>query len=128
MKEADKVPALDEAIVLHARAVTADESEAAEKYVTPLAMESHRALFRSVSGADASTNSFEELGRARIGFQYVSKMRFTLGDRKVPVLIRWKHEEDGAWRIAETEDLSGKRSPWSDIQPRRVEPRENRGA
>lgn len=127
MKEPDKVPELDEAIVLHARAVAAGESEAAEKYVTSAAMESHRALFQGVSSADAS-NSFEELGRARIGFQYVSKMRFTLGDRKLPVLIRWKHDEDGAWRIAETEDLSVKRSPWSDIQPRRVEPRENRDA
>ncbi len=45
----------------------------------------------------------------------MSKIRFLTDGAPLLMVNRWR-EENGAWRIAESEDLSGKRSPWSDIE------------
>ncbi len=126
MKEPEKFPELDDAIAAHARAVCASDFEAAEAFATSGVLTAHRRVFsaeRIGSSAD-----FIELGRARIGFQFVSKIRFTSGKRMLLMLIRWRREEDAKWRIAEIEDLSGKRSPWSDIPPIGAPRPENRDA
>ncbi len=115
MKEPDKFPELDDAIAAHARAVCGGDLKSAEAFAADAALAAHRAVF-TAARADSPAD-FVELGRARIGFQYVSKMRFTLGERNLTALLRWRLEDDGKWRIAEIEDLSGKRSPWSDIPP-----------
>ena len=115
MKKPDKFPEMDEAIAAHARAICAGDLKTAEAFAAPPALAAHRAVFTAARAG--SPVDFVELGRARIGFQYVSKMRFTLGERNLTILIRWRREDDGKWRVAETEDLSGKRSPWSDIPP-----------
>jgi|YelNatPaOPRAMG01_1025707.scaffolds.fasta_scaffold15145_4 hypothetical protein len=115
MKEPDRFPELDEAIVAHARAVCRGDLRNAEAFAADAALAAYRAVF--TGGQAASPADFAELGRARIGFQFVSKMRFTLGERNLTALLRWRREDDGKWRIADVEDLSGKRSPWSDIPP-----------
>ena len=62
-----------------------------------------------------SIKEFIKLGRARIGVQHMSKIRFVTDGEPLLMVNRWR-EENGAWRIADSEDLSGKRSPWSDIE------------
>ena len=56
-----------------------------------------------------------KLARARIGEQHMSKIRFLTDGEPLLMVNRWR-EENGAWRIADSEDLTGKRSPWSDIE------------
>jgi hypothetical protein len=126
MKEPEKVPELDDAIASHARAICAGDLKRAEAFAAPAVLAAHRAVF--TPPCTGSPADFIELGRARIGFQYVSKVRFTLGERQLPMLIRWRRAENGKWQIAEAEDLSGKRSPWSDIPPLGAGRTENRSA
>ena len=57
----------------------------------------------------------EPLALAKIGAQYMSKMGIETAGGKRRVLFRWRREDDGRWLIAEVEDISEKRSPWSDI-------------
>lgn len=125
MKEPDKFPELDQAIAVHARAICAGDLGSAEAFVASDALANHREVFAARGSSPAD---FTELGRARIGFQYMSKMRFTFGERRLPMLVRWRRERDGKWRIAEIEDLSAKRSPWSDIRPRAAARMENGNA
>ena len=56
----------------------------------------------------------ELMAFARIGQHFIAKTRFHGRVGAVTLLIRWK-EVDGKWMIADAEDITGKRSPWSDI-------------
>src|ERR1700683_5301073 len=57
----------------------------------------------------------EALALAKVGFQYISKIRFSNGEAMRRVLYRWRKEPDGKWVIVSVEDTTGKRSSWSDI-------------
>ena len=57
----------------------------------------------------------EALALAKVGFQYISKIRFSNGAAMRRVLYRWRKEPDGKWLIVSVEDTTGKRSSWSDI-------------
>jgi hypothetical protein len=117
MKGHAEFPELDHAIDAHARAIVAGDLSAARAFLSSSAessaKEAHDAFVSKI--ARDSIKEFVKLGRARIGMQHMSKIRFLTGDEPLLMVNRWR-EENGAWHIAESEDLSGKRSAWSDIE------------
>jgi hypothetical protein len=120
------VPGLDERIAAHGAALTAGDDRSAESFVSPSALEEYGAVMRG-AGAHRPFERGEPLALARIGAQYVSKIRLHGHNATVTLLVRWRQETDGGrWVIAATEDLSGKRSPWSDIPHYAAQRTENR--
>jgi hypothetical protein len=109
-----KIPELEERIAQHARALTASDDRGAEAMVTTAGL----ATWRSVAAAINTRrplDGYELLACAKIGMQFIAKTRFSTAGGALTLLIRWKHT-DGKWMITEAEDISGKRSPWSDLQ------------
>ncbi|HXN87367.1 MAG TPA: hypothetical protein VN867_14935 [Candidatus Binataceae bacterium] len=125
MKGHAEFPELDKAIGDHARTIVAGDLASAEAFLSDDARESHRQFASKI--ANGSIKGFIALGRSRIGFQHISKVRFLTEREPLLILNRWR-EENGAWRIASTEDLSGKRSPWSDIETPAALKRDNHHA
>jgi hypothetical protein len=115
MKKLDDITDLREAIAAHAAALAAGDSATAEKFVLAQAIEAHRDASAEILRISKPV-ALEKLALAKVGFQYLSKLRFT-GDAGAMrrVLYRWRKEADGAWRIVSVEDTTGKRSSWSDI-------------
>jgi|SRR5208282_3919476 len=107
MKDAE----LQERIAQHAKALIAGDGGAVEAFVVPQGLAAWRA---AVAAIDGPFDSFESLACAKIGMQFMAKTRFRGAKGAVLLLIRWK-QSDGKWMIAEAEDITGKRSPWSDI-------------
>jgi len=107
-----KVPGLDERIAEHARAVVAGDHQAAEAFVAPSGLDAWRAASAILKRHRASRH--ELLACAKIGMQYIAKTRFHGDGGAATLLIRWKNS-GGGWVIAEAEDITAKRSPWSDI-------------
>jgi hypothetical protein len=114
-----KVPELDELIAAHAHALIASDDRAAEAMVTQAGLANWRALVAAIS-ARRPLERYELLARAKIGMQFMAKTRFSGAGGALTLLIRWK-QADGRWMIAEAEDISDKRSPWSDLQHYRRE-------
>ena len=80
----------------------------------PQALETQRQARRKLR-AIPQPAKVETLALAKVGFQYISKLRFTNGAAMRRVLYRWRKEADGKWVIVSVEDTTGKRSSWSDI-------------
>ena len=78
------------------------------------ALETHQQAAAEISRI-AQPRNVETLALAKVGFQYISKLRFTNGSAMRRVLYRWRKEADGKWVIVSVEDTTGKRSSWSDI-------------
>jgi hypothetical protein len=78
------------------------------------AIETHRHADAEISRI-SKTITLEKLALAKVGFQYISKLRFTNANAMRRVLYRWRKEADGKWRVVSVEDTTGKRSSWSDI-------------
>ena len=114
MKKLDDITDLRDAIATHAAALAAGDSTAAEKYVLPQAIETHRQAAAAIARIPRPAK-VETLALAKVGFQYISKLRFTNADAMRRVLYRWRKEADGKWVIVSVEDTTGKRSSWSDI-------------
>jgi len=114
MVHLDDITDLREAIAAHAAALAAGDSAAAEKFVLEQATEAHRNAAAEI-GRIAQPATVEKLALAKVGFQYISKLRFSNGGAMRRVLYRWRKEADGKWMIASVEDTTGKRSPWSDV-------------
>ena len=116
MKKLDDITDLREAIAMHAAALGAGDSVAAEKFVLPQALETHRQAAAEIARVPQPAK-VETLALAKVGFQYISKLRFTGGSETAMrrVLYRWRKEADGKWVIVSVEDTTGKRSSWSDI-------------
>jgi hypothetical protein len=114
MKKLDDITDLHDAIATHAEAIAAGDAAAAEKFVLPEAIETHRNASAEIARIAKPVN-VETTALAKIGFQYISKIRFTNGGAMRRVLYRWRKESDGKWAIASVEDTTGKRSSWSDI-------------
>jgi len=106
-------PELNQRINAHAQAMISGDDRGAEAFVTSTG----QAAWQAASASAASQRPFKNfdlLACAKIGMQFMAKTRF-FGERGAStLLIRWK-KIDGAWMIAEAEDITGKRSPWSDI-------------
>jgi hypothetical protein len=114
MKKLDDITNLRQAIAAHAAALAAGDSTAAEKFVLPHTLETHRQATAEIARIPKPAK-VETLALAKVGFQYISKLRFTNGTAMRRVLYRWRKEADGKWMIAGVEDTTGKRSPWSDV-------------
>jgi len=114
MKKLDDITDLREAIATHATALAAGDSATAEKFVLPPALETHRQAAAEIARIPQPPK-VETLALAKVGFQYISKLRFTNGPAMRRVLYRWRKEADGKWVIVSVEDTTGKRSSWSDI-------------
>ena len=109
-----KVPELDERIAEHARVLIASDDRAAEAMVTPAGLAVWRAVAAAIS-ARGPLEGYKLLACAKIGMQFMAKTRFSGAGGTLTLLIRWK-QTNGKWMIAEAEDISDKRSPWSDLQ------------
>ena len=109
-----KVPDLHQRIDAHAQAVIASDDRAAEAFVVSTGLPAWKAASASAA-AQRPFKDFELLACAKIGMQFMAKTRFSGERGSAILLIRWK-KVDGVWMIAEAEDITGKRSPWSDIQ------------
>jgi len=114
MKKLDDITDLREAIATHAAALAANDGATAEAFVLPSAIETHRQAAAEIARIP-QPRKVETLALAKIGFQYISKLRFTNADAMRRVLYRWRKEADGKWLIVSVEDTTGKRSSWSDI-------------
>jgi len=114
MKKPDDITDLRNAIATHAALLAAGDSAAAEKFVLPNALETHKQAAAEITRIPKPPK-VETLALAKVGFQYISKLRFTHGDAMRRVLYRWRKEADGKWVIVSVEDTTGKRSSWSDI-------------
>jgi hypothetical protein len=110
----DKIDDLREAIASHAEALAAGDRAIAEKFVLPHAIETYRAVAAEIARLPKRV-AVENQALAKIGAQYISKIKFTGGGAMRRVLYRWRKEADGKWLIAGVEDTTGKRSPWSDV-------------
>lgn len=106
-------PELHERINAHAGAMLAGDVTAAEAFVTSSGLSAWKAADAS-AGSQRPFKSFELLACAKIGMQFMAKTRFHGEHASSTMLIRWK-KLDGVWMIAEAEDITSKRSPWSDI-------------
>jgi hypothetical protein len=112
MKGHAEFPELDSAIDAHAHAIAAGDLQGARGFLSGHS-ELHDKFAAKIKAGDIK--EIVKLGRARIGMQHMSKIRFLTDGEPLLMVNRWR-EENGAWRIADSEDLSGKRSPWSDIE------------
>jgi hypothetical protein len=113
MKGHAEFPELEKSIEDHANAILHGDANAAKAYLSSDTNQSHNEFVaKTTKGA---IKSFIKLGRARIGSQHMSKIRFLTDGEPLLMVNRWR-EENGTWHIADTEDLSGKRSAWSDIE------------
>src|SRR5271166_5787433 len=114
MKKLDDITDLRDAIATHAAALAAGDNAKAETFALPSAVEAHRKAAAEIAQLPKPVN-VETLALAKVGFQYMSKLRFTSGGAMRRVLYRWRKEADGKWVIVSVEDTTGKRSSWSDI-------------
>ena len=114
MKKLDDITDLRDAIAAHAAALAAGDSAKAEAFALPGAIEAHRHAGAEIARIPRPIN-VEALALAKVGFQYISKLRFTNAGTMRRVLYRWRKESDGKWAIVSVEDTTGKRSSWSDI-------------
>jgi len=114
-----KIPELDERIAQHARALIAGDDRAVERMVTPAGLATWGLVAATVR-ARRPLDRYELLACAKIGMQFMAKMRFSSASGALTLLIRWK-QADGKWMIAAAEDISAKRSPWSDLAHYRKE-------
>ncbi|HUY39030.1 MAG TPA: hypothetical protein VMV13_09375 [Candidatus Binataceae bacterium] len=108
------VPVLEDRIIAHGKLMLAASADA-DAYLADSARESYREATGTIAPMRPFDN-FETLALAKIGGQFISKLRLTGRKGIAKLLIRWKQTEDGAWVIAGAEDISTKPSPWSDIQ------------
>lgn len=102
---------LMQAITAYAEAIVRGDLEAGSRLVTdtPKAQESHSATFRQAA-RQGPWRGFELIARARLGYQYIAKVRFKGNGSDLILQCRWR-QEDRFWRIAEIAEI-GSRSPW----------------
>ena len=110
----DKITELREAIEAQAAALASGDRAAAEKFALPVVIEAYRQAAAEIARIPAPVK-VEALALAKVGFQYISKLRFTGAGAMRRVLYRWRKEADGKWLIVGVEDTTDKRSPWSDV-------------
>jgi len=101
-----KIPELEERIGAHAAALVGGDTGEAR------AFSSDDSVAVDCKGPFVS---YERLALAKIGAQFMSKIRLYRADASITLLVRWRKDSSGKWMIAEAEDISSKRSPWSDI-------------
>jgi len=102
---------LREAVATHAHAVIEGDDTSAEGWVEGPALESYRGAVAQGKEIRPLT-SFDLIAHARLGFQFIVKVRFHgANDLKLPLQVRWRRQNGTAWRIVEAENLNA-HSPW----------------
>jgi hypothetical protein len=110
---------LEEAIAEHAAAIVAGDDTRAAKFVDA-AVKAQSSLsvdkvesraIRDSAKPSGKFTSYEVIARARLGFQYLVKLRLRGVDGDLNLQNRWHQTNGGDWRIVEIEDL-GSESPW----------------
>jgi hypothetical protein len=114
MRPEVKVPELAEAIAAHARAVLAGDVGAAESHVAPAALEAYRLALNDAM-RQGPFDRHAAPGLARLGSQYISKVRFAGGRGSALMQIRWTRDDEGHWLIAEAEYFPPGRTPWTGV-------------
>lgn len=114
MKPRPPIPELEQAVEAHARAIAAGDLAAAEKFVAEPAREGHRNAFANAAELRA-LDRFEILARAKIGFQYMIKVRWFGARGPLTWQNRWSEDGRGGWTLIEAEDMGTKRSGWTGI-------------
>ncbi|MGH7918246.1 MAG: hypothetical protein ACREQE_12305 [Candidatus Binataceae bacterium] len=105
------------AVDAYCNAIVRGDARAAEAFVSAPALPDHRATMARGAGMGPFDRA-ATLARARVGFQYIVKVRISGAAGRFDLQNRW-HETDGTWRIVEIEDL-GMRSPWKKPDEARV--------
>ena len=114
MKRVDDTTELRGAIAAHANAIVAGKSVAAEKFAHHDTIDTYREVAAEIARLSGPL-AVKDLALARIGAQYISKLRIVGAGAHRRVLYRWRREPEGKWVIAGVEDTTNKRSPWSDV-------------
>jgi hypothetical protein len=114
MRPQAKVPELTEAIAAYARAVRAGDTGAAESYVAPAALEAYRLAIDEAMRL-APFDRHVAPGLARLGTQYISKVRFAGARGSALMQIRWARGGDSRWLIAEAEYFPPGRTSWTGV-------------
>jgi hypothetical protein len=114
MKKLDDTSELRVAIAAHSKAIAAGDVVSAETFAHPVAIDAYREVGAEIARL-VGPLTVEDLALAKIGAQYISKLRIVGVGGYRRVLYRWRRESDGKWVIAGVEDTSNKRSPWSDV-------------
>src|ERR1700690_2398392 len=112
-------PELEEAVMAHAAAIVAGDQSRAAKFVDDVAEAKSRPTTEMVeSGAikelakrSGKFTGYEVIARARLGFQYLVKLRLHGDNGDSNLQNRWHQRTSGDWRIVEIEDI-GSQSPW----------------
>jgi hypothetical protein len=106
---------LYEAITVYAKAVMKGDADAGSKIVAAEAFPSHQEAFARAAEKQP-WDHYELIARARLGFQYIAKVRFHGSQGDLTLQCRWRETAEGAWQIAEIADV-GLRSPWLKPDP-----------
>jgi hypothetical protein len=102
---------LRDAIASHAQSLIKGGSADAEKWVEGPGLEGYRAAVAPAAEMQP-LESFDVIAHARLGFQFIVKVRFHAGNNfKLPLQVRWRKQNGTAWRIIEVENLNS-HSPW----------------
>ena len=114
MNKPEDTTELREVIAVHAKAIASGESAAAEKFVSRNALDAYREVASEIALLSGPLE-VETLALAKIAAQYISKLKIVGVGGYRRILYRWRREADGKWMIAGVEDITNKRSPWSDV-------------
>jgi hypothetical protein len=114
MNKPEDTTELREVIAAHAKAIASGETAAAEKFVNRDALDAYREVASEIARLSGPLE-VETLALAKIAAQYISKLKIVGVGGYRRALYRWRKEADGRWLIAGVEDITNKRSPWSDV-------------
>ena len=103
-------PELEAAVTEHAAAMAAGDDTGAAKFASDRAAAAQGAAMKRAASL-RPFNGYEVIARARLGFQYLVKVRLSGDSGDLTVQTRWHQDNAGGWRIAELDDL-GLHSPW----------------
>jgi hypothetical protein len=106
---------LYQAITAYAEALMRGDADAGAKAVAAPALASHREAV-ACAGDKQPWDGHELLARARLGHQYIAKVRFHGCKGDLTLQCRWRETPEGGWQIAEIADI-GLRSPWLKPEP-----------
>ena len=102
-------PELEAAVIAQAAASVAGDDCGVAAFVSGRAQDAFGAVLQRVASM-RPFDRYEVIARARLGFQYLVKLRLRGKAGDLNLQNRWAADGD-EWRIAEIEDL-GLHSPW----------------